>query len=738
MKLKGEIEMSKDKRRRKYAGESTIAEFLERVNRVYKTDFGAKELLMVEKDLVSGKYDKYGIVRLFLQEFLYDKRAEEGKWAITPTKEIIEMIFLSNQPAVKISNTLIRSMNIPAGKDLFDLHKKYREIAGDINPPPIPNIQIPPLNTECIAGISKRALNHISIPFSPAVHSVSNNPNKPMFINVLKDRRLDSEISEVGSKWEVKARIEKFDNESIFALVLYNEAEDIYDMMERQYGSIHQPYDGDILDSIEVGDFVSSSDLYMDINNKSNEVEIKHWTKTNVIRIPLNNGDIMLNLYGTGYEYKPFPDLNEEMNHKIICATRDVTNVNTFHTMYNEQLSTIQGGDDSYYTDRGVIKDINIYSSRPYPFPESIYFEQINHYNKSISTYNDLVKYWVDVILNSSSRHTSNVSAIYEKFNKFTKCISRMGEIEFIIESEMTTPMPNLPGYEISKVTNKKMVKADVELPTAINLLGIVGLIEISGDDVLAYMDASSNLRRVTYQSKTGETRTFSASLNKIISADGMSMAEYLSIYGEETSVSTADKIIIYSEFVSTLHGGSPIRQESNIRSYVELMKQKLCLIHPNAGNYYDITTHSILESIVQYRSLIHSESSKELEDINDTVIMLHGNSKDSFINSITLEKDDIMHIHYNGKVYHFEGRIQDIVAINGAYYENDELGKIIDGELKDLLLWNQFGVLTSVILRVVPDNTQEIHSVRTIGYLTEAGSDIPQSVDIVINKSTL
>lgn len=116
--------------------------------------------------------------------------------------------------------------------------------------------------------------------------------------------------------------------------------------------------------------------------------------KTPLIRkvnININDNDILLNMYGDGFNYKVIPDIGEEITDGILCAVRREKKEESLFAQSWEHLKDIMMSDDKYTT-QGRIVDIDVYCNNREGLKESAYATQIHKYfSESLRVCSELV-----------------------------------------------------------------------------------------------------------------------------------------------------------------------------------------------------------------------------------------------------------------------------------------------------------------------------------------------------------
>lgn len=119
------------------------------------------------------------------------------------------------------------------------------------------------------------------------------------------------------------------------------------------------------------------------------------YTSVDELYVTVNNNDILLNLYGDDENYKCFPNINEDINTKVLCSRRriDYKNISNFSS---NSLKEINDRDVCFYVD-GTVVDIEIYSNT------NIENLQDNH-NKQI----------LDILTKQNEYHQSLINIVEE------------------------------------------------------------------------------------------------------------------------------------------------------------------------------------------------------------------------------------------------------------------------------------------------------------------------------------
>ena len=268
--------------------------------------------------------------------------------------------------------------------------------------------------------------------------------------------------------WEVKAIIPKFsftekycycnpliNQIQIVTLVLYNKKTDTYDMIEKpvaenlteKFGYV---YNTRLIDSLKVGDRLSdgtvlykstSYDEHMNYRYGKN-ARVFYSTSTDTIedaivvrrgwaegvksvevdniQVPINDNDVLLNLYGDDDHYLAFPEVGEEVHDSLICATRRINRSHLLYDFQQANMRELMDVDTDYYTSKhSVVYDINVYYNGDDEFPDNKFYRQLRRYWKDGCDYAEDILHWCNQIKQSGSHYTQNVSYFRSKYKHY-------------------------------------------------------------------------------------------------------------------------------------------------------------------------------------------------------------------------------------------------------------------------------------------------------------------------------
>ena len=192
-------------------------------------------------------------------------------------------------------------------------------------------------------------------------------------------------------EWKVIKKI--FKNKYNYILIIYNESENIYDILFRVDNvnlTEHFGYKNKnkVIDKLKEGDIVKNKVLYRNMNYDS-YMNFQYGTNLNAVYLPyngytnedaivisettakkmssyfvskikvnINTNDLLCNIYGDNENYKSFPDIGEDIENKILLARRRINYNNNIYNL--KDLNVIKEDDEVIYLE-GKITDINVY-----------------------------------------------------------------------------------------------------------------------------------------------------------------------------------------------------------------------------------------------------------------------------------------------------------------------------------------------------------------------------------------
>ena len=247
------------------------------------------------------------------------------------------------------------------------------------------------------------------------------NPEVPIVQTGYEARFGENSSSYVTTEhnYKIIAKINKFEDfpDHQYILVVYNEDLNEYDIIERVgYKHISEEYgfsyNNSKIDRYKVGDTITKDDVIIKSNSfdeydnrkdgvnlltaylaceftKDDGIVISEAAKEKLeaplyhkVEIVINDNDIPLNLYGNDQVYKIFPDINEKINDKILCALRREKKEQALYLQSKDMLTKLIVSDEKFILD-GYVVDINVYANNQELLSNSPYLRQIDYYNKN-------------------------------------------------------------------------------------------------------------------------------------------------------------------------------------------------------------------------------------------------------------------------------------------------------------------------------------------------------------------
>lgn len=256
---------------------------------------------------------------------------------------------------------------------------------------------------------------------------------------------------ELNNDWEVVNKIQKYKNGPIYTLTLYNKETNTYDMIEKiiaenlteKFGYIYNTHK---MDSLNIGDHIKNDVLYKSTSyddhmnyrygknamiyfSTSNDtledalVVRRSWAQhvksveVDAVQVPINDNDILLNLYGDDQTYKPLPDLGEKVKNSTLCATRRINKDHILYDFQAQNMREINSTDTDYYVSKdSMIYDIDVFYNGEDEFPSNLFYSQLKSFYDEGCEYAKAMLAESKRIKNSGSNYTENVSFYLSKY----------------------------------------------------------------------------------------------------------------------------------------------------------------------------------------------------------------------------------------------------------------------------------------------------------------------------------
>jgi DNA-directed RNA polymerase beta subunit len=263
--------------------------------------------------------------------------------------------------------------------------------------------------------------------------------------------RSSSSYIAADSDLKVLYKIPKFEfNPNHYYLIVQDMKTGVFDVLERvtykhsteSYGYI---WDSSRMDRLKVGDVIHEGDIiktsigFDEYGNKMNGVNLvtmylscaqnmedsiiisesaSKKLETSLVKntsVPINDNDILLNLYGDANQYKTFPDVGEKVKNGIFCSIRRMENENVLYSLSQQRLRDIMISDRNILMD-GTVADIDVYCNNPDALGDSHYNQQLYFYYKQSMEFcrkvNDIVG---PIKMDSNCKTTNRLNELYAR-----------------------------------------------------------------------------------------------------------------------------------------------------------------------------------------------------------------------------------------------------------------------------------------------------------------------------------
>lgn len=132
-----------------------------------------------------------------------------------------------------------------------------------------------------------------------------------------------------------------------------------------------------------------------------------HLVKTT--SIPINDNDILLNIYGDENIYKTFPDVGEEITGGLFCGIRRLENDHVLYSLSQSNLRDFMLSDRLIQLD-GIVADIDVHCNNPSILSDSLYNQQLLYYhNTKMEFYKQIVDLVGPLNMNGTLSHKLQV-----------------------------------------------------------------------------------------------------------------------------------------------------------------------------------------------------------------------------------------------------------------------------------------------------------------------------------------
>lgn len=138
------------------------------------------------------------------------------------------------------------------------------------------------------------------------------------------------------------------------------------------------------------------------------------------IEVSLNTNDILINLYGDNENYKPFPDIGEYTDGKVLVARRRIFYENALYDLKTENLRKINYLTDNVFYEKGRIVDIDIFCNKKEEDLDDIFYHQIKGYLAMQRDYYMQVKEKLrDILEDPKATYSDDIAFMYKKAKEY-------------------------------------------------------------------------------------------------------------------------------------------------------------------------------------------------------------------------------------------------------------------------------------------------------------------------------
>ena len=279
--------------------------------------------------------------------------------------------------------------------------------------------------------------------------------------------------------------VESASNNQTKLYIVHDLDNDLYDIIERydvedlmmKYGFT---YDNEVIDSYQVGDIIdkgvtiTSSTSYDGFGNYGFGANVDFMylidddiiedaiiiseslrkmmesTEVETVKVPINDNDFLINLYGDVDNYKTFPDVGEVIKDKIICSKRRINLNQVLYDMKSSNTRRILPSDSKFYME-GEISDINIYCNKTREeLIDANFNSQIIRYLDMQNAYYNRIKEVTQCLIDENRDKCS------DKLKYYNKLAKDMTNPDLKIKDESNSVFSNIIIY----FTVKKVVGA--------------------------------------------------------------------------------------------------------------------------------------------------------------------------------------------------------------------------------------------------------------------------------------
>ena len=188
----------------------------------------------------------------------------------------------------------------------------------------------------------------------------------------------------------------------------------------------------------------------------SDAAKALEYDMVDIVTVNVSKKSFLLNRYGSNGEYKPFPNIGEEVQNNILCSIRENSYVSTFAE------ASIPHINDTNYFSHGTVVDVDIFTN------VEVENEQFNMYLTQIRQwYSDIYAYISTLIADPYQDDTSLLDIYHqaEKYLNNSTWVTKEYIADTIIKFTLLQPMKIAVGQKVVGRYGNKSVISEI-IPT--------------------------------------------------------------------------------------------------------------------------------------------------------------------------------------------------------------------------------------------------------------------------------
>lgn len=132
-------------------------------------------------------------------------------------------------------------------------------------------------------------------------------------------------------------------------------------------------------------------------------------TEVETVKIPINDNDILINIFGDDDHYKPFPDVGEKTKNKILCVKRRLNKDQLLFDLKSSNTRKILDNSDAKTYIDGEVVDIDIFCNKPVDeIPNTSFNRQLIQYIQMSNDFYSKVIEITDALLDEEGSECSD------------------------------------------------------------------------------------------------------------------------------------------------------------------------------------------------------------------------------------------------------------------------------------------------------------------------------------------